>query len=79
MNRNINSPTKLSSSWTSFVTSNNSGFNVIPTANNNGSITTSIINMSGTQHPTIQQQQQQSFTATILSTNPAQNQININP
>ena len=78
MNRNIQSPTKsLSSpSWTSFVTSNNSGFNVIPAANNNGStLNASIINMSGTQQSPLQQQ---SFTATIHTTGAAQNQINSN-
>lgn len=77
MNRNIQSPTKsLSSpSWTSFVTSNNSGFNVIPAANNNGTLNASIINMSGTQQSPLQQQ---SFTATIHTTGAAQNQINSN-
>lgn len=78
MNRNIQSPTKsLSSpSWTSFVTSNNSGFNVIPASNNNGStLNASIINMSGTQQSPLQQQ---SFTATIHTTGAAQNQINSN-
>lgn len=78
MNRNIQSPTKSisSSSWTSFVTSNNSGFNVIPAANNNGStLNASIINMSGTQQSPLQQQ---SFTATIHTTGAAQNQINSN-
>ena len=77
MNRNIQSPTKsLSSpSWTSFVTSNNSGFNVIPAANNNGTLNASIINMSGTQQSPLQQQ---SFTATIHTTATAQNQINSN-
>lgn len=78
MSRNIQSPTKsLSSpSWTSFVTSNNSGFNVIPTANNNGStLNASIISMSGTQQSPLQQQP---FTATIHTTGTAQNQINSN-
>lgn len=77
MNRNIQSPTKsLSSpSWTSFVTSNNSGFNVIPATNNNGTLNASIINMSGTQQSPLQQQ---SFTATIHTTGAAQNQINSN-
>lgn len=75
MNRNIQSPTKLSS-WTSFVTSNNSGFNVIPTPSNNGNaVTTSIINMSGAQQQ--QQHQQQSFTATIQN-NIQSNQIQVN-
>lgn len=75
MNRNIQSPTKSLSSWTSFV-SNNGGFNVIPAANNNGStLNASIINMSGTQQSPLQQQ---SFTATIHTTGAAQNQINSN-
>lgn len=78
MNRNIQSPTKSLSSppWTPFVTSNNSGFNVIPATNNNGNtLNASIINMSGTQQSPLQQQ---SFTATIHTTGVAQNQINSN-
>lgn len=52
MNRNIQSPTKSlsSSSWSPFVTSNTSGFNVIPPNSNGSTINTTIINMQVRTH-----------------------------
>lgn len=52
MNRNIQSPTKSlsSSSWSPFINSNTSGFNVIPPNSNGSTINTTIINMQVRTH-----------------------------